>query len=70
MRVEGIKMDDGINTIIAYCDEDNFQLDINNETVVTAKDDTILNGDVGLFVETFESAEAAVVFNDLVIKKP
>lgn len=70
MRVEGIKMDDGINTIIAYCDEDNFRLDINNETVVTAKDDTILNGDVGLFVETFESAEAAVVFNDLVIKKP
>lgn len=69
-RVEGILMDDGINEMTAYCESENLKLDVNGETIVTAQDNTIGNGDAGLFVETFETAEAAVVFNDFVIKKP
>ena len=69
-RVEGILLDDGINQISASCVDDSFQLDVNGETIVTAQDTTISNGDIGLFVETFETAEAAVVFNDFVIIKP
>jgi len=69
-RVEGILMDDGINEVTAYCEADNFTLDVNGETIVTAQDNTINNGDAGLFVETFETAEAAVVFNDFLILKP
>lgn len=69
-RVEGILMDDGINQISASCVGDSFQLDVNGENIVSAQDSTISNGDAGLFVETFETAEAAVVFNDFVIIKP
>ncbi len=69
-RAEGILMDDGINELSVSCVDDNFQLDVNGETIVNAKDSTISNGDVGLFVETFEAADAAVVFNDFVIIKP
>lgn len=69
-RVEGILMDDGINELSISCQDDNLQLDVNGETIVTAQDSTITNGDIGLFVETFETAEAAVVFNNFVIIKP
>lgn len=70
LRVEGIKMDDGINALVAKCENDTLQLVVNGETVIFANDDTINNGDAGLFVETFETADAAVVFNDFVIIKP
>lgn len=70
LRVEGIKMDDGINALVAKCENDTLQLVVNGETVISANDDTINNGDAGLFVETFETADAAVVFNDFVIIKP
>ena len=69
-RVEGLQLDDGVNTVTAFCDNENFRLDVNGETVVEAKDDTIGNGDAGLFVETFDSTEAAVVFNKFEIIKP
>lgn len=69
-RVESILMDDGINKITASCEDDKFRLDVNGETIVTAQDETINNGDAALFVETFDTAEAAVVFNDFVIIKP
>lgn len=69
-RVEGILMDDGFNELSVSCEDDNFQLDVNGETIVSAQDSTFINGDIGLFVETFETAEAAVVFNDFVIIKP
>lgn len=70
LRVEGIKMDDGINALLATCENDTLELVVNGETVISANDDTINNGDAGLFVETFETADAAVVFNDFVIIKP
>jgi len=70
LRVEGIKMDDGINALLATCENDTLELVVNGETVISANDDTIHNGDAGLFVETFETADAAVVFNDFVIIKP
>lgn len=70
LRVEGIKMDDGINALVAKCENDTLQLVVNGETVISANDDSINNGDAGLFVETFETADAAVVFNDFVIIKP
>jgi hypothetical protein len=70
LRVEGIKMDDGINALVAKCENDTLQLVVNGETVIFANDDTINNGDAGLYVETFETADAAVVFNDFVIIKP
>lgn len=69
-RVEGIQLDDGVNQMTATCEEDSFKLEVNGETIVTAKDGTLDNGDVGLFVETFETAEAALVFNKFLIKKP
>lgn len=70
LRVEGIKMDDGINALVAKCENDTLELVVNGETVISANDDTINNGDAGLFVETFETADAAIVFNDFVIIKP
>ena len=70
LRVEGIKMDDGINALVAKCENDTLQLVVNGETVISANDDSINNGDAGLFVETFETADAAIVFNDFVIIKP
>ena len=69
-RVEGIETEDGVNKLTAYCNEDSFKLDVNGETIVEAKDKTIGNGDAGLFVETFSTAKAAVVFNDFMIIKP
>jgi hypothetical protein len=69
-HVESILTDDGINKMTASCEDDKFILDVNGETIVTAQDETINNGDAALFVETFDTAEAAVVFNDFVIVKP
>jgi hypothetical protein len=70
VRVETLEMDDGVNQLTASCEGDSFQLDINGDPIVVAQDNTITNGDAGLFIETYDSADAAVVFNDFVIKKP
>jgi len=70
LRVEGIKMDDGINALTATCENDTLELVVNGEIIVAVDDDTINNGDAGLFVETFETADAAIVFNNFVIIKP
>ncbi len=69
-RVEDLQMDDGVNQLIASCEGDSLQLVVNDKSIVTAQDDTLRNGDAGLFVETFDSADAAVVFNRFVITKP
>ncbi len=70
LRVEALNSDDGQNRMIAICFDDNLALEVNGESILEVKDDTFSNGDIGLFVETFEVASAAVVFNDFIIKKP
>jgi len=69
-RMEGILMDDGVNEMTAHCEADSLKFIVNGETVVTVQDNTIGNGDAGFFVETFQTGEAAVVFNDFLIIKP
>ncbi len=70
LRVEGINLDDGINTMTAACVDENLRLVVNDETILRAKDTTFINGDVGLFLETFEAGNSTVVFSDLIIVKP
>ena len=70
IRVESLNLDDGQNRMTALCSDDNLILEVNGETILKVKDDTFSSGDTGLFVETFEVASAAVVFNDFLIKKP
>ena len=70
LRVEILNLDDGLNRMTAFCSDDNLILEVNGETILEVKDDTFESGDTGLFVETFEVASAAVVFNDFLIKKP
>ncbi|NLE83327.1 MAG: hypothetical protein GX603_02305 [Chloroflexi bacterium] len=70
IRVENIKQDDGTNAMKAVCRDDQLELIVNSETIVSAADSVFASGDAGIFAETFDTGESAVIFNHFVITKP
>ena len=70
IRAENINLADGENQLSALCDGGKLALTINGELILTAEDDSFINGDAGFFVETFDLAKTTVLFNDFVIRKP
>lgn len=67
---ENINLADGENQLSALCDGENLAFTVNGKLILTAKDDSFVNGDAGFFVETFDLAKTTVLFNDFVIIKP
>jgi len=70
IRVENIEQDDGTNNLSAVCRDDQLELIVNGEMIVSAIDSVFGSGDAGLFAETFETGESAVLFNHFTITKP
>ena len=70
VRVENINLADGENQLSALCDGENLAFSVNGELILSAEDDSFINGDAGFFVETFDLAKTSVLFNDFVIRKP
>lgn len=70
IRAENINLADGENRLSALCDGGKLALTVNGELILTAEDDSFINGDAGFFVETFDLAKTTVLFNDFVIRKP
>ena len=68
--VENINLADGENHLSALCDSDKLTFTVNGELVLTAEDDSFVNGDAGFFVETFDLAKTTVLFTEFVIRKP
>lgn len=70
VRAENINLSDGENQLSALCDGEKLAFIVNGELILTAEDDSFINGDAGFFVETFDLAKTTVLFNDFVIIKP
>ncbi len=69
IRAENINLADGENQLNALCDGDKLAFTVNGKLLLTAEDDSFVNGDAGFFVETFDLAKTTVIFNDFVIIK-
>ena len=70
IRAENINLADGENQLSALCDGEKLAFTVNGKLLLTAEDDSFINGDAGFFVETFDMAKTTVLFNDFVIIKP
>lgn len=70
LYTELIEMHDGVNMIVAICQNESLRLEINGVEVLRATDDRFQIGEVGFFLETAQEGNASALFNHFIVVKP
>ncbi|HQN68986.1 MAG TPA: hypothetical protein PLW19_03985, partial [Anaerolineaceae bacterium] len=65
-----IKKHDGVNLIVAICQDESLSLEINGVEILKATDDRFNIGEVGFFLETEQEGNASALFNHFIVVKP
>ncbi len=65
-----VNQDDDKNLLEVFCVGNQLSLLVNGKLAVTAEDEQLSNGDVGIFAETGQSGAGSFVFNNLIVSKP
>ena len=65
-----VLQDDGINLLEVSCVGNQLKLMVNNKLAVSAEDDQLKQGDVGLFAETGQNGPGSFIFNQFIVTKP
>ena len=65
-----VVQDDGINLLEVSCVGSQLKLMVNNKLAVSAEDDQLKQGDVGLFAETGQDGPGSFIFNKFLVTKP
>lgn len=65
-----VNQDDDKNLLEVFCVGNQLSLLINGKLAVTAEDEQLSNGDVGIFAETGQGGAGSFVFNDFIVSKP
>ena len=62
--------DDAINLLEVTCMGNKLTLSVNGKLAVSAEDDQLKKGDVGLFAETGQDGAGSFIFNHFIVIKP
>lgn len=65
-----VNQDDDKNLLEVFCVGNQLSLLVNGKLAVTAEDEQLSNGDVGIFAETGQGGPGSFVFNDFIVSKP
>lgn len=65
-----VNQDDDKNLLEVFCVGNQLSLLVNGKLAVTAEDEQLSNGDVGIFAETGQGGSGSFVFNDFIVSKP
>jgi hypothetical protein len=61
---------DGTNLLEVSCIGSQLKLMVNNKLAVSAEDDQLKKGDVGIFAETGQDGAGSFIFNQFIVTKP
>ncbi len=62
--------DDGTNLLEVSCVGNTLSLSVNGKLAVSAEDDQLTEGDVGVFAETGQDGAGSFIFNQFIVTKP
>ncbi len=65
-----VKQNDEINLLEVFCVGNQLSLVVNGKLALTAEDEQLTKGDVGVFAETGQGGAGSFVFNDFIVSKP
>ena len=65
-----VLQDDGTNLLEVSCVGSQLKLMVNNKLAVSADDDQLKKGDVGIFAETGQDGAGSFIFNHFIVTKP
>lgn len=65
-----VLQDDGVNQLEVSCVGSQLELVVNNKLAVSAEDDQLEKGDVGIFAETGQDGAGSFIFNQFIVSKP
>jgi len=65
-----VKQNDEINLLEVFCVGSQLSLVVNGKLALTAEDEQLTKGDVGVFAETGQGGAGSFVFNDFIVSKP
>lgn len=62
--------DDSINLLEVSCVGNKLKLIVNNKLALSAEDDQLKQGDIGIFAETGQDGAGSFIFNNFIVSKP
>ena len=65
-----VKQNDEINLLEVFCVGSQLSLVVNGKLALTAEDEQLTKGDVGVFAETGQGGAGSFVFSDFIVSKP
>ena len=65
-----VNQNDSANLLEVFCVGNQLSLVVNGKLAVSAEDEQLAKGDIGIFAETGQDGAGSFIFNNLIISKP